>query len=147
MTRSLPVAFPLRVAGVPRKFITRLYACPLVGARSAEQFIRCLNRFRPYRSSCRRAVRRALVVKLGDGSEFRNGREATAYLGLVPRQYSTGGKPKLTMTTPLGTGDARYRLGGAAGSVIPSILACSGACRWKRQAGSTPRSTETRTTN
>ncbi len=37
----------------------------------------------------------ALAVKLGDGSEFRNGREAAAYLGLVPRQYSTGGKPKL----------------------------------------------------
>ncbi len=37
----------------------------------------------------------ALVAKLGDGSEFRNGREAAAYLGLVPKQYSTGGKPKL----------------------------------------------------
>ena len=37
----------------------------------------------------------ALVVKLGDGSSFRNGREAAAYLGLVPRQHSTGGKPKL----------------------------------------------------
>ena len=37
----------------------------------------------------------ALAVKLGDGSEFRNGREAAAYLGLVPRQHSSGGKPKL----------------------------------------------------
>ncbi len=37
----------------------------------------------------------ALVAKLGDGGEFRDGREAAAYLGLVPRQYSTGGKPKL----------------------------------------------------
>ena len=36
-----------------------------------------------------------LLVKLGDGSEFRNGREASASIGLVPRQHSTGGKPKL----------------------------------------------------
>ena len=36
-----------------------------------------------------------LWVKLGDGSEFRNGREASASIGLVPRQHSTGGKPKL----------------------------------------------------
>ena len=37
----------------------------------------------------------ALVVKLGDGSEFGNGREVTASIGLVPQQHSTGGKPKL----------------------------------------------------
>lgn len=37
----------------------------------------------------------ALVAKVGDGTAFRNGREMAAYLGLVPRQHSTGGKPKL----------------------------------------------------
>ena len=37
----------------------------------------------------------ALRAKIGDGRDFRNGRELAAYLGLVPRQASTGGKPKL----------------------------------------------------
>ena len=32
---------------------------------------------------------------LGNGAEFKNGREFAAYLGLVPRQASTGGKSKL----------------------------------------------------
>lgn len=37
----------------------------------------------------------ALVAKFGDGEGFRNGREMAACVGLVPRQASTGGKPKL----------------------------------------------------
>ena len=36
-----------------------------------------------------------ILSALGDGSEFKNGREFAAYLGLVPRQSSTGGKAKL----------------------------------------------------
>lgn len=37
----------------------------------------------------------ALVAAIGNGSEFRHGRELAAFLGLVPRQHSTGGKPRL----------------------------------------------------
>jgi transposase len=37
----------------------------------------------------------ALVSAAGDAKVFRNGREMAAWLGLVPRQHSTGGKPKL----------------------------------------------------
>lgn len=37
----------------------------------------------------------ALVASIGDISEFRNGREFSAWLGLVPKQHSTGGKSKL----------------------------------------------------
>ena len=36
MTSSLLVTFALRVAGVPREFITRLHAHPLIGGGSAE---------------------------------------------------------------------------------------------------------------
>ena len=36
-----------------------------------------------------------LYVALGDGKAFENGRQAAAYLGLTPRQYSTGGKVTL----------------------------------------------------
>lgn len=37
----------------------------------------------------------ALVAAYGQGREFDNGRQLAASLGLVPRQHSTGGKPRL----------------------------------------------------
>jgi len=37
----------------------------------------------------------ALVSVVGNGSAFRNGRELAAWLGLVPRQHSTGGRQVL----------------------------------------------------
>ena len=37
----------------------------------------------------------ALVAATGDGRQFKNGREMAAWLGLVPKQYSSGGKAKL----------------------------------------------------
>lgn len=37
----------------------------------------------------------ALVAAVGDATGFKNGRQFTAWLGLVPRQHSTGGKPTL----------------------------------------------------
>jgi transposase len=37
----------------------------------------------------------AIVAAIGNGAAFRKGRGFAAWLGLVPRQYSTGGKAKL----------------------------------------------------
>jgi transposase len=37
----------------------------------------------------------ALVAAVADGRHFRSGRELAAWIGLVPRQYTTGGKPRL----------------------------------------------------
>jgi transposase len=37
----------------------------------------------------------ALVAAVGDVSVFKNGREMAAWLELVPRQHSTGGKERL----------------------------------------------------
>lgn len=37
----------------------------------------------------------ALIAAIGDGSAFIKGRDLSAWLGLVPRQVSTGGKAKL----------------------------------------------------
>ena len=37
----------------------------------------------------------ALLGAVGDGRAFRSGRELAAWLGLVPRQHTTGGKPRL----------------------------------------------------
>jgi len=36
-----------------------------------------------------------MVAAIGNGAAFRKGRDFAAWLGLVPRQYSTGGKAKL----------------------------------------------------
>jgi transposase len=37
----------------------------------------------------------AVVAAVGNGGAFSNGRNFAAWLGLVPRQHSTGGKPRL----------------------------------------------------
>src|SRR5207248_9455293 len=37
----------------------------------------------------------ALIAAIGNGAAFRKGREFAAWLGLVPREHSTGGKQKL----------------------------------------------------
>lgn len=36
-----------------------------------------------------------MLAAVGDAAEFRNGRQLAAGLGLVPRQHSTGGRPRL----------------------------------------------------
>jgi len=41
---------------------------------------------------------------------FKDGREFAAYLGLVPKQYTTGGKPKLGPITKMGNRDLRRLL-------------------------------------
>lgn len=37
----------------------------------------------------------SLVASVEDGRHFKSGRELAAWIGLVPRQYTTGGKPRL----------------------------------------------------
>lgn len=49
----------------------------------------------------------ALVATIGNGHDFRNGRQLAAWLGLVPGQYSSGGKTRLGRITK--AGDAYLR--------------------------------------
>ena len=44
----------------------------------------------------------ALIASIGDPNQFKNGRQMAAWLGLVPRQYSTGGKTRLGRITKQG---------------------------------------------
>lgn len=44
----------------------------------------------------------ALIAAVGDARQFRKGRDLAAWLGLVPKQYSTGGKPTLLGITKQG---------------------------------------------
>ena len=44
----------------------------------------------------------ALLASLGSGHDFRNGRQVAAWIGLVPGQYSSGGKARLGRITKAG---------------------------------------------
>jgi transposase len=66
-----------------------------------------------------------LSAQVPDVHVFRDGREFAAYLGLVPRQYTTGGKPRLGPITKMGNRDLRRLL--VTGAI--AILA-----RWKHNA-------------
>ena len=60
----------------------------------------------------------AFVATVGDAKEFSNGRQFAAWLGLVPRQYSTGGKTRLGRITRRGDGYLRMLLVMGARSVL-----------------------------
>src|SRR5215207_880980 len=45
----------------------------------------------------------ALVAAIGDVATFARGRDLAAWLGLVPRQVTTGGRPKLVGITKRGS--------------------------------------------
>ena len=52
----------------------------------------------------------ALVVTIGDASLFHSGRQLAAWLGLVPRQHSSGGKERLGRISKRGDGYLRKLL-------------------------------------
>jgi len=72
-----------------------------------------------------------LLSVAGVASNFKNGREFAAFLGLVPRQNSTGGKIKLLGISKRGDSYARTLLVHGARAVLSSLLA--GRTRPERQ--------------
>lgn len=52
----------------------------------------------------------SLAAAIPDFHAFKDGREFAAYLGLVPRQYTTGGKPRLGAISKMGNRDLRRLL-------------------------------------
>ncbi|MCP4315492.1 MAG: IS110 family transposase, partial [Hyphomicrobiales bacterium] len=65
----------------------------------------------------------ALVATVGDASQFRSGSQLAAWLGLVPRQFSTGGKIRLGRITKHGDGYLRRLL----------VHGARAALRWSRR--------------
>ena len=63
----------------------------------------------------------ALVAAIGDGRMFNRGRDLSAWLGLVPRQATTGGKPKLLGITKRGTKYLRKLIIPGARAALPSL--------------------------
>src|SRR5919202_434417 len=63
----------------------------------------------------------ALVAAIGDGRTFARGRDLAAWLGLVPRQATTGGKPRLLGISKRGNGYLRRLLIHGARAALPSL--------------------------
>jgi transposase len=63
-------------------------------------------------------VSSSFSVVVGDGSCFKRGRDVAASLGLVPRQHSTGGKPKLLDISKRGNKELRTLLVQGAKAVL-----------------------------
>jgi transposase len=64
----------------------------------------------------------AMVATVGQPQEFRNGRQSAAWLGLVPKQHSTGGKTRLGRITRRGDAYLRTLLILGAKSALQSAL-------------------------
>jgi transposase len=63
-------------------------------------------------------VATALVAEVGDWKQFRSGRNLAAWIGLVPKQHSTGGKERLGSITKQGNRYLRWLLVAGAMAVI-----------------------------
>jgi transposase len=63
-----------------------------------------------------------LRAAIGKGESFARGRDLAAWLGLVPRQVTTGGKPRLVGITKRGNKYLRKLLIHGARSALPSLL-------------------------
>jgi transposase len=63
----------------------------------------------------------ALVAAIGDVGTFARGRDLAAWLGLVPRQATTGGKPRLLGITKRGSKYLRKMLIQGARSALPTL--------------------------
>lgn len=63
----------------------------------------------------------ALLASMGGGHDFDNGRQVAAWIGLVPGQYSSGGKARLGRITKAGDNYLRSLLVMGARAVLNSI--------------------------
>lgn len=63
----------------------------------------------------------AFVASVGKAETFNRGRDLAAWLGLVPRQMTTGGKPRLLGITKRGNGYLRRMLIHGARAALPSL--------------------------
>jgi transposase len=94
-----------------RRLITGLWEEWCVTDATVKDLSRELERLAREDEDCRRLmtvpgvgplVATAMVAAVADGSAFRRGRDFAAWLGLVPRQMSTGGKARLGGVTKRG---------------------------------------------
>lgn len=106
---------------------------------------RILQNFAKEHEACKRLMKvpgigiltsTILLTLAGAASDFKNGRQFAAYLGLVPRQHSTGGKQRLLGITKRGDSYARTLLVQGARAVLGAMkfghtpLGCGETAQW-----------------
>lgn len=76
----------------------------------------------------------AMLASAGDAKDFKNGRQFAAWLGLVPRQHSSGGKSRLLGITKRGDKYLRTLLVHGARAVVSQVSRRDdGFSRWIQQ--------------
>ena len=98
-----------RISGSERRILARAKQCPVVQRLMTIPGIGILTAT-------------ALSVVCGNPKMFKNGRQFAAWLGLVPRQYTTGGKPVLLGISKRGDVYTRTLLIHGARSVVRYAL-------------------------
>ena len=79
----------------------------------------------------------ALKAAVGDPDNFKSGRHLAAWLGLVPRQYSTGGRPRLLGISKCGDSYVRSLLVHGARAVMSRLKNQNDRCKkWVDQLNS-----------
>jgi len=75
-----------------------LHLHPRPATNAASQFQICSNAFRALARipGFGPLIATAIVAAIGNGAAFHKGREFAAWMGLVPKEYSPGGKAKLS---------------------------------------------------
>lgn len=89
---------------IARQYFDRLYQEFLQMDQQLSYFDKEIELSNKHQPECKRLMSvpgigdktaNALYALVGDAKEFKNGRHLSAYLGLVPKQYSSGGKQTL----------------------------------------------------
>jgi len=118
------------LSGISRELIARLFEHFRALDRHVKELERDINAWHREDTASQRLqaipgigplTASALVASAGDAKSFDNGRQFAAWLGLVPRQHSTGGKTQLLGISKRGDTYVRTLLIHGARSVLLSL--------------------------
>lgn len=99
------------LSGLMKSIITRIHCRWIELEKSLVETDKEIKLFSKSHHDCQRLMTipgigplsaTAIVSAIGNGNEFKNARELAAWIGLVPRQHSTGGQSKLLGITKTG---------------------------------------------
>ena len=131
---------PPLARGLLRMLVTQLHALEDAIAELDRQLLAIARTDPLTRSLCEvpgvgPIIATAFTATVPDASGFRSGRHLAAWIGLVPAQHATGGKPRLLGISKRGDGYLRRQLIRGARSVVR--VAASGRtgrlCAWIRE--------------
>lgn len=114
-----------------REILTSLYAFMLEIDQRIKAFDRKIDAIFKANTVCQRIAKikgigpktaTALIAAIGDGSDFKNGRHLAAWLGLVPRQHSSGERRVLLGISKRGSQHLRTLLVHGARAVVRTAV-------------------------